>query len=96
MPEETMTCCEYMGDSIVCTMDAVDLSQLPPITFMPASHFYQTPFVYMPDFDSKLYKICSEEDVRTRAYYLWEAAGRPEGDGTDFWYQAQNEIECHG
>ena len=30
-----------------------------------------------------------EELVRQRAYYLWEAAGRPEGDGVDFWVQAE-------
>jgi hypothetical protein len=41
-------------------------------------------------------EIC-EEDVRTRAYLKWEAAGRPDGDGLDFWVDAEREIlgECN-
>lgn len=33
-------------------------------------------------------QLC-ETAVRERAYYLWEEAGYPEGDGADFWYQAE-------
>jgi hypothetical protein len=36
--------------------------------------------------------LVSDEEVRTRAYHLWEAAGRPETDGKEFWYQAEREL----
>jgi DNA polymerase III alpha subunit len=29
------------------------------------------------------------EMIREKAYYLWEQAGRPEGDGKEFWEQAE-------
>jgi hypothetical protein len=35
----------------------------------------------------------SEDDVRTRAYERWEAAGRPEGDGLQFWLEAEHELD---
>lgn len=34
----------------------------------------------------------TEEAVRERAYLLWEEAGRPEGDGVDFWVRAEQEL----
>ena len=34
----------------------------------------------------------SEDDTRVRAYQLWEAAGRPEGDGVEFWLRAEREL----
>lgn len=33
-----------------------------------------------------------EEQIRTRAYALWEQAGRPEGDGLQFWLEAEREL----
>ena len=33
-----------------------------------------------------------DDVIRTRAYVLWEQAGRPDGDGERFWLQAQCEI----
>lgn len=36
--------------------------------------------------------IPSEEEIRERAYHLWEEAGRPEGDGVDFWVKAEAEL----
>lgn len=33
-----------------------------------------------------------EDQVRTLAYEKWEAAGYPEGDGTEFWFQAEKEF----
>ncbi len=39
----------------------------------------------------------SEEDqqeaIRALAYRKWEAAGCPEGDGTEFWLEAEQEIK---
>ncbi len=32
------------------------------------------------------------DDLRVRAYYLWEHAGRPEGDGVEFWLMAEREM----
>lgn len=36
--------------------------------------------------------LCPEE-VRTRAFFKWEAAGRPEGDGVVFWLEAEGELQ---
>jgi hypothetical protein len=33
-----------------------------------------------------------EEQIRARAYALWEQAGRPDGDGTQFWLEAEKEL----
>jgi LysM repeat protein len=33
-----------------------------------------------------------EGKVRDLAYFKWEAAGKPVGDGRDFWLQAEEEI----
>ena len=32
------------------------------------------------------------EEVRMRAYFLWEEAGRPPGDGVRFWLAAEREL----
>ncbi|AUX78301.1 DUF2934 domain-containing protein [Sinorhizobium fredii] len=37
-----------------------------------------------------------EELIRKRPYELWERAGRPEGDGLEYWFQAAKEIEAIG
>ncbi|HEV3143808.1 MAG TPA: DUF2934 domain-containing protein [Gemmataceae bacterium] len=34
----------------------------------------------------------SEDDIRLAAYYKWEAAGRPAGDGHSFWTEAEMEL----
>jgi len=31
-------------------------------------------------------------DIRARAYQLWEAAGRPPGDCTRYWLQAERQL----
>ena len=33
-----------------------------------------------------------DERVRLRAYQLWEAAGRPQGDGVEFWLRAEKAV----
>jgi len=33
-----------------------------------------------------------EEIIRERAYFLWEEAGRPEGDGVNFWIEAEKQF----
>jgi hypothetical protein len=35
----------------------------------------------------------SEDDIRQLAYRKWEEAGRPDGDGTEFWLQAERELK---
>src|SRR5262245_22178361 len=30
----------------------------------------------------------NEDDIRLRAYFLWENEGRPDRDATDFWHRA--------
>ncbi len=34
----------------------------------------------------------TEEQIRTRAYYLWEADGRPQGRDWDYWMKAKSEL----
>lgn len=41
--------------------------------------------------DSQPRQQC-EAKVRERAYLKWEAAGRPAGDGVQFWLQAEDEL----
>lgn len=33
-----------------------------------------------------------EEYIRVRAYYLWEQAGCPRCDGSEFWFKAESEL----
>lgn len=37
-------------------------------------------------------KSVSSDDIRLRAYQKWEAAGRPGGDGINFWVEAEREL----
>ena len=37
-------------------------------------------------------KAKSQEVVRVHAYQKWEAAGRPNGDGVNFWIEAEQEL----
>jgi hypothetical protein len=34
----------------------------------------------------------TDEEIRRLAYQKWEAAGRPEGDGFNFWVEAEREL----
>lgn len=34
----------------------------------------------------------AEDEVRELAYRLWEEAGRPEGDGIEFWVRAETAL----
>ncbi len=36
----------------------------------------------------------AEQNVRTRAYLLWEAAGKPDGSTDEYWYCASDRIEA--
>ena len=36
----------------------------------------------------------TEEQIRKRAFELWEQAGKPEGRDDEFWDQAQRELDC--
>ncbi|MBC8129572.1 MAG: DUF2934 domain-containing protein [Rhizobiaceae bacterium] len=37
--------------------------------------------------------VDKDAEVRDRAYFLWEEAGRPAGREHEFWAQASREIE---
>jgi hypothetical protein len=37
-------------------------------------------------------KSVPAEEIRLRAYQIWEAAGRPGGDGVNFWLEAEREL----
>ncbi|MBR1071188.1 hypothetical protein ABIF65_011476 [Bradyrhizobium japonicum] len=34
----------------------------------------------------------TEQDIRSRAYLLWEMAGQPAGQMDTFWYKAEKEL----
>jgi hypothetical protein len=34
----------------------------------------------------------SEDQIRTRAHQLWEAAGKPEGRDQEFWIEAERQL----
>jgi hypothetical protein len=36
----------------------------------------------------------TEDFLRTSAYFLWVAAGRPDGDADRFWHQAQRRAQA--
>ena len=38
-------------------------------------------------------KLVSDEDIRLCAYQKWEAAGKPTGDGVEFWLEAKQDLE---
>jgi hypothetical protein len=38
-------------------------------------------------------QVCCEK-VRERAYYKWEQAGYPSGDGVNFWLEAESELQA--
>jgi hypothetical protein len=35
----------------------------------------------------------NEDEVREKAYLKWEAAGYPDGDGINFWLEAEAELQ---
>ena len=35
----------------------------------------------------------TEDDIRKRAYLLWDRDGRPDGHSIDYWLQAARELE---
>jgi hypothetical protein len=35
-----------------------------------------------------------EENIRTRAYLLWEAEGRQDGNLDEYWYRARDIIQA--
>jgi hypothetical protein len=35
----------------------------------------------------------TDEQIRTKAYYLWEADGRPQNRDWDYWIKAKEQLE---
>ena len=35
----------------------------------------------------------NDDDVRTRAFLLWEQAGKPDGKMKEFWYKAEQQLQ---
>ena len=34
----------------------------------------------------------NQSDIAERAYQLWDAAGRPDGEADRFWHEAEHEL----
>jgi hypothetical protein len=65
--------------------------QIPPIILEQPS----IPLDYMTQFWNLQFNLPNfEEETRNLAYFKWEAAGRPEGDGHEFWLAAEAEINA--
>jgi hypothetical protein len=58
-----------------------------PQRFVPLAK-YLTPVLA----ESKEALPVTEEQVRLHAYLKWEAAGKPPGDGVNFWLEAKREL----
>jgi hypothetical protein len=43
--------------------------------------------------EKKEEKKSAEDQLRESAYYKWEQAGRPNGDGSEFWLAAEKEEQ---
>jgi hypothetical protein len=52
-----------------------------------------TPAPIMTDGKTKRSKPLSDDEIRLCAYRKWEAAGKPSGDGVQFWLAAKQELE---
>ena len=39
--------------------------------------------------------VPTPDEIRQLAYAKWETAGKPPGDGSDFWLQAEKELLDH-
>jgi hypothetical protein len=37
--------------------------------------------------------VACDDVVRVSAYFKWVAAGRPDGDGVNFWLEAERELQ---
>jgi len=37
-------------------------------------------------------KSAGDQAIRVGAYLRWEAAGKPEGDGVNFWLEAEKDL----
>jgi hypothetical protein len=44
-----------------------------------------------PDGHARKPRSVSEEKIRLQAYQNWEAAGKPPGNGVQFWLEAERE-----
>jgi hypothetical protein len=47
--------------------------------------------VASPAPDQNRKPVC-QDHIRLRAYQKWEAAGKPDGDGLEFWLEAEREL----
>jgi hypothetical protein len=47
---------------------------------------------FAQDIGQKLVRLMRRSKVRTRAYELWEAAGRPPDRDLEFWLEAERQV----
>jgi hypothetical protein len=73
----------------------------PAGTGAPNHRVPYTPPARVADHDPHLERwlhggVTLEEACRVRAYHLWERAGRPPGDGVEFWLDAERQLTAAG
>lgn len=49
-------------------------------------------FEEVPGIFNSVMFVVAEETVRELAYLKWERAGYPDGDGSQFWFEAEKEL----
>jgi len=52
----------------------------------------ETQTVVTPGEKGKHTQLASAETIRICAYQKWESAGKPTGDGIQFWLEAEKEL----
>lgn len=99
----TGVCCG-MPDITMCYGDTCPLRQrcyrYRAITAGRQSYFGSLPFDAARGTCDDFWDIArlepSEDDIRTRAYYLWLAAGCPSGAADDHWARAKSVAAAQG
>jgi len=67
-------------------------STLPNPVTAPLTSKWKTAIRPSPDIQLQMEKSVSEQAIRVRAFQIWEAAGKPAGDGVRFWLEAEREL----
>ena len=58
----------------------------------PTGRKAATPTAVAPGDQGHNGRLVSADDIRLRAYRKWESAGKPTGDGVQFWLEAEQEL----
>jgi hypothetical protein len=46
----------------------------------------------VPEEPERQIPVPTKEEIRNRAFRIWEFAGKPDGDGVQFWLEAEQDL----